>query len=62
MTARILTLPRRLPGHTRVVDAVRQAQAAGAGLWMTDDGQVLIAPRGLPGWRRLPIRQRRVAA
>lgn len=45
-----------LPGKTRVSEAVRQAQAAGAGLWLTERGQVLIAPIGRPGWRRLPIR------
>ncbi len=44
-----------LPGTTRVSDAVRQAQAAGAGLYLTPRGQVLIAPIGRPGWLRLPI-------
>lgn len=45
-----------LPGRTKVSDAVRQAQSAGAGLWLTDRGQVIVSPMGLPGWTRLPIR------
>lgn len=45
-----------LPRRTRVSDAVRQAQAAGADLWLTERGQVVIAPLGKPGWTRLPIR------
>lgn len=45
-----------LPGKTRVSEAVRRAQAAHAGLWLIDRGQVLIAPIGRPGWRRLPLR------
>lgn len=51
MAAPIIILPRRM----RVVDAVRRAHAAGAGLWLTDRGQVVVAPQGLPGWRRLPF-------
>lgn len=45
-----------LPGTTRVSEAVRQAHAAGAGLYLTRRGQVLISPIGRPGWLRLPIR------
>lgn len=44
-----------IPMRTRVSQAVRLAHAAGADLWLTREGKVLIAPRGLPGWRRLPI-------
>lgn len=54
--ADILTLPQALPGHMRVSEAVRQAQAAGAGLWLTRGGRVVIHPHGRPGWRRLPYR------
>lgn len=45
-----------LPGKTRVSDAVRQAHAAGAGLWLTSRGQVVMSPIGRPGWRRIPLR------
>lgn len=45
-----------LPGKTRLCDAVRQAQAVGADLWLTSRGKVILAPIGLPGWRRLNIR------
>lgn len=44
-----------LPGTTRVSEAVRQAHAAGAGLYLTHAGKVIIAPIGRPGWLRLPI-------
>lgn len=52
---------RILPGKTRVSDAVRQAQADGAGLYLTERGQVIIAPTGRPGWRRLNIRSAEAA-
>lgn len=52
---------RILPGKTRVSDAVRQARAEGAGLYLTERGQVIIAPTGRPGWRRLNIRQAEAA-
>ena len=45
-----------LPGKTRVSEAVRRAHEAQSGLWLTDRGQVLFAPIGRPGWRRLPLR------
>jgi hypothetical protein len=45
-----------LPGKTRVSVAVRQANAAGVDLWLTGRGQVILAPIGRPGWRRLNIR------
>jgi len=45
-----------LPRRIRVTEAVRRAHAAGAGLWLTERGQVVIAPIGRPGWTRLPIR------
>ena len=45
-----------LPSATRVSEAVRQAHAAGAGLYLTRRGQVLISPIGRPGWLRLPIK------
>ena len=48
-----------LPSKTRVSEAVRQAHAAGAGLWLTGRGQAVIAPIGRPGWRRLNIRTQR---
>ena len=51
-----------LPGNTRVTAAVRQANAAGAGLWLTRRGQAVIAPIGRPGWRRLNISIAREAA
>jgi len=44
-----------LPGATRVSDAVRQANQAGAGLWLTSRGKIIVAPIGRPGWRRLNI-------
>lgn len=49
-------IPRILPRRTRVVDAVAQAAEQGAGLWLTDRGQVVIHPQGRPGWLRLPYR------
>lgn len=45
-----------LPGKTRVSDAVRQAHAAGADLWLTVRGKIILSPIGRPGWRRLNIR------
>lgn len=51
-----------LPGATRVVDAVAMAANQGAGLWLTDQGRVVIAPQGRPGWMRLPLKMRRAAA
>jgi len=45
-----------LPGKTRVSEAVRQAHAAGADLWLTVRGKIILAPIGRPGWRRLNIR------
>ena len=45
-----------LPGKTRVSAAVRMANQAGAGLWLTTRGQVVMSPIGRPGWRRLPLR------
>lgn len=50
-----------LPGRTRVVDAVAMAETAGARLWLTARGRVVISPQGRPGWVRLPLRIRRVA-
>lgn len=44
-----------VPMKTRVSQAVRQAHAARAALWHTRSGHIVIAPRGLPGWQRLPI-------
>lgn len=55
MSNQIYPIYRILPGKTRVSEAVRQAHAAGAGLWLTGRGQVIVAPIGRPGWRRLPI-------
>lgn len=51
-----------LPGKTRVSDAVRQAHAAGAGIWLTERNKIILAPIGRPGWRRLNIRTAREAA
>ena len=45
-----------LPRATRVSQAVQTAQAAGADLWITERGQVIVAPIGRPGWRRLTRR------
>lgn len=52
---------RILPGKTRVSDAVRLARADGAWLYLTERGQVIIAPTGRPGWRRLNIRSAEAA-
>lgn len=52
------SIPHILPRRTRVVDAVAQAAEQGAGLWLTDRGQVVIHPQGRPGWLRLPYRAR----
>ena len=38
-----------------VARAVHLAHAAGAGLYLTRRGQVIVAPIGRPGWLRLPI-------
>jgi len=51
-----------IPGRTRVSDAVRQAHAAGADLWLTVRGKIILSPIGRPGWRRLNIRTARAAA
>lgn len=45
-----------VPGKTRVSEAVRMAHAAGADLWRTGRGKIVLAPIGRPGWRRLNIR------
>jgi hypothetical protein len=50
-----------VPGKTRVSEAVRQAHAAGAELWLTGRGKIILAPIGRPGWRRLNIRSAEAA-
>jgi hypothetical protein len=50
-----------IPIKTRISTAARSAYASGCGLWLTDRGQVVSAPWGLPGWRRIPIRWQAVA-
>jgi hypothetical protein len=45
-----------IPDTATVIQAAREAERQGCGLYITPDGHTVVAPQPLPGWFRIAVR------